>query len=183
VVITNGYATLAEVKAELRLTTAVDDARVERKIEAASRTIDMATSRPWFITANQAVIYASQGNTVWLDDCKNITKVEQSLDQATWSTVTAGTYYPNPRLPIRRLVFVDTTKHWQPFVRVTADWGNDPPVPAQLREATILYAVRLFKRPDTPEGVLMGDFGAARLSREDPDILKMVRPLSHKVIG
>lgn len=176
--VVNGYATLAEVKAELRLKTVADDARLERKIEAASRILDDATHREFFV-ATEPRVFASSGSTVWINDAQAVTLAEESSDQSTWATVTGG-WVTNPRLPIRKLELL--AGEWARFVRVTATWGN-PVVPAKLREATILYAVRLFKRPDTPEGVLVGDFGAARLAREDPDILKMVRPLARKVLG
>lgn len=174
----NGYATLAEVKAELRLSTTVDDARIERKIEAASRALDDATHRTFF-TSTETRVFTSSGAVVWIHDAQAVTLVEESSDQSTWAPVTGG-WVTNPRLPLRKLELL--AGDWARFVRVTATWGNAA-VPAKLREATILYAVRLFKRPDTPEGVLVGDFGAARLAREDPDILKMVRPLARKVIG
>jgi hypothetical protein len=45
VAITDGYATLADVKAALRITDNVDDSLLEISIEAASREIDGFTER------------------------------------------------------------------------------------------------------------------------------------------
>ncbi len=178
--ITNGYATLPEVKAELRLTTTVDDARLERAIEAASREIDNATRRR-FYTATDARVFRSWGTTVWVDDAQTVTLTEESSDQSTWTTVASTGWVPNARPPIRSLARLAGAE-WLPFVRVTATWGTGT-IPAEVHTACIIQAIRLFKRPDTPEGVLTGDFGAARLSRIDPDVLALVRPLARKVVG
>lgn len=178
--IVDGYATLPEVKAELRLTTTVDDARIERAIEAASRAIDNATRRKFTATTG-ARVFRSWGGQVIIDDASAVTLVEESSDQSTWSTVAATAYTPNARPPIRRLARLDSVE-WLSFVRVTATWGTAT-IPAEIHTACLIQAIRLFKRPDTPEGVLVGDFGAARLARIDPDVLALVRPLARKVVG
>ena len=46
--ITNGYATLAEVKSALRITDAVDDAILEMAVESASRLIDGHAGRQFY---------------------------------------------------------------------------------------------------------------------------------------
>ncbi len=178
--ITDGYATLPEVKAELRLTTTVDDARIERAIEAASRAIDNATRRK-FTSSTAARVFRSWGATALVDDAQVVTLVEESSDQVAWTAVAATAYAPNPRPPIRRLDRLSGAS-WLPFVRVTATWGTAT-IPAEIHTACLIQAVRLFKRADTPEGVLVGDFGAARLARIDPDVLALVRPLARKVVG
>ena len=90
--ITNGYATLPEVKAELRLTTTVDDARIERAIEAASRAIDNATLRRFYTTSGEQRIFRSWGATALVDDAQSVTLVEESTDQVSWATVAAAAY-------------------------------------------------------------------------------------------
>jgi hypothetical protein len=49
--ITNGYASLAELKAALRISDTVDDALLETSIESASRQIDGACERVFYSTA------------------------------------------------------------------------------------------------------------------------------------
>jgi len=178
--IVDGYATLQEVKAELRLTTTNDDPRIERAIEAASRLIDNVTHRKFTATSGPRV-FGSHGGTVWVDDASAVTLVEESTDQAIWSTVAATGWVANARPPIRSLNRLAGVC-WLPFVRVTATWGTAT-IPAEVNTACKIQAVRLFKRPDTPEGVLVGDFGAARLGRIDPDVLALIRPLQRKVVG
>lgn len=179
--ITNGYATLDEVKRELRLTTTNDDPRIERAIEAASRAIDNTTSRQ-FYTQAATTVWRSWGVTVWIDDAQAVTLVRESTDQASWTTVPTTSYVTNPRAPFRRLRRTDSSE-WAEFVEVTATYGNTT-IPMEIHQATIIYAVRLFKRSDAPFGMLEGgDFGNTRIGREDSDVVKLVRPLSRKIIG
>jgi hypothetical protein len=179
--IVDGYTTLTEVKADLRLTTTVDDSRLERKIEAASRTIDDTTHRTFVTSGPSARMFTSSGVMVWIDDAQAVTLVEESSDQTTWSTVAATARVFNVRSPIYKITRIGGAE-WLPYVRVTGTWGNGT-VPTKIREACIILAIRYFKRPDTPEGVLTGDFGAARLGREDPDVARMIKPFIRKVIG
>jgi hypothetical protein len=53
--ITNGYATLAQVKSALRITDSVDDTLLEQAIESASRRIDGYCGR-WFYKTQQTAI-------------------------------------------------------------------------------------------------------------------------------
>lgn len=179
--IVDGYATLPEVKAELRLTTTVDDARIERAVEAASRLIDNVTGRR-FVTATGPRVFRSWGSKVFIGTAQSVTLVEESSDQTSWSTVAATSYVANAGTPIQHLTRASGGE-WLAFVRVTSPAWDTATVPAEVHEACIIQAVRLFKRADTPEGVLTGDFGAARLARIDPDVLALVRPLARQVVG
>lgn len=62
-------------------------------------------------------------------------------------------------------------------VRVTARWGWLE-VPAVVRHAAQIQAVRLFKRKDSPEGVAGWDIAGAavRVARLDPDVTELLRP-------
>jgi len=180
--ITNGYATLDDVKRELRLTTTSDDPRIERAIEASPRAIDNTTSRQFYVTTGP-VVYRSWGATVWFDDAQApFTLVRESKDQTSWTTVPSTSYVSNPRTPIRKLRKT-TGDDWFEFVEITPTGWGTATVPTEIRQACIIQSVRLFKRSDPPEGVLMGDFGSARRSRVDPDVLALIRPLARKVIG
>lgn len=179
--IVEGYATLPEVKADLRLTTTVDDARIERAIEAASRQIDLIAKRKWGYPATEARPFTSSGQHVFVDEVTSITLVEESDDQDTWATVESTSYTTNPRGPVRYLVH--RSAEWSSFVRITGTYDGEA-IPPQINQASRIQAARLFKRPDTPEGVLEGDFGALRLARIDPDVVSLVRNgLGRKIIG
>jgi hypothetical protein len=58
----------------------------------------------------------------------------------------------------------------RPVLQVTAKWGWSA-VPPEVNLATIILAVKLFKRKDAPFGVAgMSDFGAVRIAQSDPDV-------------
>ena len=66
-------------------------------------------------------------------------------------------------------------------LEITADWGW-PATPAVVEQATLLQAGRIFKRKDSPEGVLgSAEWGAVRVSRVDPDVESMLAPLCHDI--
>jgi len=70
-------------------------------------------------------------------------------------------------------------------VQVTAVWGWTA-VPGAVQHATRIQAARLFKRKDSPAGVLGGfaDFTALRVSsRIDPDVADMLQPFRHPDIA
>jgi hypothetical protein len=50
-------------------------------------------------------------------------------------------------------------------------------VPKPIKLATVLLAMRLYKRMDSPLGVAgVGELGVIRVSRIDPDIDAMIQP-------
>jgi hypothetical protein len=65
----------------------------------------------------------------------------------------------------------------QALCRITAVWGWAA-VPTAIKQATIIQSSRLFKRLDSPLGVLgMGDLGQIRVSRYlDPDVEQLAMP-------
>ena len=67
--IENPYASLADVKAALRITDTVDDALLEISIEAASREIDGWCERVFYSTNATRVYRPDVGNVVQIDDC------------------------------------------------------------------------------------------------------------------
>ena len=90
--ITNGYATLAEVKASLRITDNLDDTLLETAIESASRLIDAYTSRYFYNGGTATKIFAAQDDWVThIEDAQSITEVAtkfQSTDTPTvWNII------------------------------------------------------------------------------------------------
>jgi hypothetical protein len=66
----------------------------------------------------------------------------------------------------------------RPAVQVTAAWGWAS-IPDAVKQAALLKGARLFKRKNSPEGVLSGfaDYGPVRISsREDPDVIALLAP-------
>lgn len=106
-----------------------------------------------------------------------------SMFSNTYSTWTAGTYVygpagaPNLGEPITWLG-VPNAMLGQTIdsIQVTARWGW-PTIPSQIEMATRLLAARLYRRKDSPQGVITSaDWGAVRVSRTDPDVHALLFP-------
>lgn len=193
--ISNGYASLAEVKAAARITDSVDDALLEIAIESASRAIDGHTRRNFTVAGTAVtsrVFTATNSNFVWVDDVASTTglvvKTADNLDAnfaTTWVTadyqleplngVSEGISWPYTRIR-------STGNKGFPYgsglagVQVTARWGWSA-VPTAIKQACIILAGRQFKRYDSPLGVAgFGDLGAMRVSRVDPDVATLIEP-------
>ena len=189
--ITQGYATLSDVKSALRITDNLDDTLLETAIESASRMIDSYTART-FSNAGTAVrnFAATDALNLIIDDAISVTTV-QSTDEIgdTYTTWTANDYQLEPLnsrsdglyMPYTGIRAVNDYD-WpvvdqQALCRITAVWGWAA-VPTAIKQATIIQSSRLFKRLDSPLGVLgMGDLGQIRVSRYlDPDVEQLAMP-------
>jgi len=189
--ITQGYATLIDVKNALRITDALDDQLIETAIESASRMIDGYSART-FYNAGSAVrnFAASDDLTCIIDDAVSVTSVESTDEVGGSYTLWKPTDYQleplNARsdglyMPYTGLRAVNDyafpVVDQQALVRVTGVWGW-PAIPVAIKQATIIQASRLFKRLDSPLGVAgFGDMGAIRVGRYlDPDVEQLVMP-------
>ena len=190
--ITNGYATLAEVKTSLKINDTIDDSILEMAIESASREIDAYTAR-YFYNAGTAVKYfAAEDNYVTLtEDLQSVSEVATSVNaDNVFDTVWSATDYQlqpvngrsngiaSPYTSIRALNTL-----WFPvwnnmtLVKVTGVWGWAS-VPIAIKQATILLAARIYKRSDSPLGIAgFGEMGVMRVSSQiDPDVAQLVNP-------
>jgi hypothetical protein len=189
--ITNGYATLTDVKNALRITDAMDDSLLETAIESASRMIDGFTART-FYNAGTAVrdFAATDSINLIIDDAISVSEVKATDEKGGSYTIFAPDDYQlepvNSRsdglyFPFTGIRAVNTYA-WpvvdeQALVRVTGVWGWAQ-IPTAIKQATIIQSSRLFKRLDSPLGVLgMGDMGQIRVSRYlDPDVEQLAMP-------
>lgn len=202
--ITNGYATLAELKAMLDIPVEYTDkdTRLERAVEGASRRIDGWCHRS-FTTAGTAagsatarVFSPQSGGVVYLDDVANtagfVVKTDDNAD-GTYETTWAATDYqleplnaigrgePGYRLLAVNRVFPTWTAPAP--IQVTANWGW-PSVPHDVREACLLLAGRQFKRGDSLLGVAgFGDIGAITVRSVDPDVTALLQPYRRLAVG
>jgi hypothetical protein len=189
--ITNGYASLSETKAALRITDSVDDSLLEMAIESASRLIDGYSCR-YFYNAGTATrdFVAEDSYLTIIDDLISLSELkttdEIGSEYVTWNS---GDYQLRPvngkidglTVPFTSILSTDdllfNIKGEQALVRVTGVWGWSA-LPIAIKQATIIQASRIYKRLDSPLGVAgFGDLGAIRVGRAlDPDVEQLVMP-------
>ena len=189
--ITNGYATLTEVKNALRITDNIDDTMLEVAIESASRMIDGYTARTFFNAGTATRNYAAtDALNLIIDDAISVSQVS-STDEVgdtyvVWgandfqleplNSRSDGLYMPYTGI---RAVgdYTWPVVDQQALCRITGVWGWAS-VPVAIKQATIIQSSRLFKRLDSPLGVAgFGDLGAIRVGRYlDPDVEQLAMP-------
>lgn len=202
--LTNAYCTLQEIKAAARITDAVDDALLEICVEAASRQIDRACDRIFYNAGSAVRVYLpTDPYAVEIDDLISLTslKTSSAADQdfdVTWTSSdyelhplngrVGGSYSPYTDIKaIGDYLFpiwtTSTTNSNEATVQVTGVWGWNA-VPIDIKQATILLGMRLFKRYDSPLGVAgFGDIGAIRVGRIDPDVDALIAPFKKVSAG
>lgn len=191
--ITNGYASLNDVKAALRISDNVDDSLLEMAIESASRMIDGHAGRYFYSSGTATRIYAADDALICqTDDIAGtaITLVTDPDADGTWAdTWGIGDYQLEPvngvvdglTTPYTRIRATGDynfpTSSGEALVKVTAVFGFSA-IPIAIKQACVIQSSRIFKRLDSPLGVAgFGDMGAVRVSRYlDPDVEQLVAP-------
>ena len=191
--ITNGYATLAQLKSALRISDAVDDSLLEMAVESASRAIDGQAGRYFYSSGTATRYYAADDSFITqIDDVSGTAITLQTSGNAngvfdtTWA---AGDYQLEPlngnvdglQVPYTRIRAVNNylfpVSGGEALVKVTGVFGYAS-VPISITQACIIQSSRIFKRLDSPLGIAgFGDMGAMRVSRYlDPDVEQLVAP-------
>ena len=188
--ITNGYCSLNQIKAALRITDSVDDGLLEMAVESASRMIDSECDRNFFSASATRDFVPSDPYTVDTDDLTAITsvKIDDQGDRTFLITLQTSDYQTEPvnqrvsgnAFPVYRLRMIGDylLPIWgqQATVRIQGTYGFTP-VPTQITQATVIQAGRIFKRLDSLLGFAgFSDMGVARVGRVDPDVAAMIRP-------
>jgi len=194
VAITNGYATLAQLKSSLTITDTSDDALLELAITSTSRMIDDFTGRFFYAngTVNSPVIRYYTPLDPWslaVDDYVSISAIatDDNFNQ-TWSTVWATSDFMEEPInnslrdwPYTRLLA--TGRYVWPYYlpqacKITGVWGW-PAVPSEVEQACIIQSSRIFVRKQSPFGIAgTPELGTVRLSsRLDPDVEAFLRPM------
>jgi hypothetical protein len=193
VAITNGYCTLAELKASLNITDAVDDTALEAAITAASRMIDDYTERFFYAngTSQSPVTRyytALDAYTINVDDITTVTEIatDDNFDFTYGTVFTTSDFMVEPinnpikGYPYNRLLAIGS--YIFPYqlpqaVRVKGIWGFTA-VPPEVNMATLIQSSRLFGRRQSPFGIAGSpEMGTVRLySRLDADVEVLLRP-------
>ena len=198
--ITQGYCSLEDVKAAARITDSIDDSLLELSIESASREIDSYTERVFYSTGGTPVARVYIPQDIYLvetDDIISVTSIKSDSAgdgtfDVTWTVSdfqleplngrAGGIDTPATRIraigdylwPVYEPRNVNSN---QASVQVTGVFGFAT-VPTAVRQATILSALRQYKRYESPTGVLgFSDIGAVRVGTKlDPDVERLIQP-------
>lgn len=173
------YATLAEMRAYLGVNgvNADRDALITAAAGAASRWIDEATGRRFtYDAAPSTITYRTLRRTfatsadygLVVPDIGTSTGLSTSQGDVSYEAVSGW--------PITILY---SGAPWpEPTVSITARFGW-PEVPDQIVLATKILAARLYRRKDSPEGIVGSEaWGAIRVTRVDPDVQALISPYS-----
>jgi hypothetical protein len=189
--ITNGYATLAQVKSALRITDSVDDSLLEMAIESASRAMDSYCNRVFYSTGTAVARYYTPRDSYLcdIDDLVSLTTLYTSSDetQSSYNILWTSEDYqleplnglsdsqPAPYNRIRAIGnYTFQTLDGEASVKVTGVFGYSS-VPIAVTQATVIQASRIFKRLDSPLGIISGELGTMRVGyRLDPDVAQLV---------
>ncbi|MGQ4358867.1 head-tail connector protein [Streptomyces sp. SAS_272] len=189
----NEYGTLPALKEKLGVEADDDsrDALLNSALASASRSIDRATGRRFWLDATTVqrsyrlggrVVCEDGGELLLVDDVGTTTGlVVETGSGSSWTAVTGYETSPDNALadgrPVTGLLRVNGT--WGIYtgrVRVTARFGW-PAVPDDVTEAALIQATRLYKRKDSPEGIIgSAEWGVRNLSRRDPDVWALIEP-------
>lgn len=191
--ITNGYATLVELKSYLKIEDSMEDSLLENIVEAASRSIDRIANRRFYLdSAASARSYRPADQLrVFVDDFGStsglVVKTDPNDAGIYQTTLTISTDYilepvnaASKSRPWNYITIVSGESFslptsYRPQVEVTARWGW-PTVPDDINQATLILSADLYKRKDSIGGVLgLSELGAIRMSPLGRDITAMVR--------
>ena len=170
--ITNGYTTLAQLKAKLLpegVTFTTNDTMVENIIEAVSRWIDAYCGRIFYTTSSETRVYTPTTPLLTVtDDIATITSVKIDTGSRAYGTTLAATDYDtipfntaSTVMPIMGLkITPNGTQRFYPSIEKSVQVVGTFGVPAactwleQVREACEIQCARIYKRKDAPFGVI-----------------------------
>jgi len=195
--VANEYVNVNQLKTTLGITVSTFDTDITNACAAASRGIDRACSRRFWLDSGTNNIRYYQGNPqkliLGIDDLVTVTTIKLDTDgDATFSTtLTANTDYvldplnaavESPARPYTRLVLNHLSSYSYPSyvrsVKITGAFGWAT-VPDEIVRATTILAIKLFKRQETPFGVLsvgVDQPTAMRIAQSDPDVRFLIGP-------
>lgn len=192
--ITNGYATLSELKTYLGISGTTDDARLELAIEAASRAIDTECARQFFATTATRYFETDDPLRCDLDDDLHaVTSIAyDSTGRRDYTTLAGSDYELDPEAaPYRSIHIAPGANVAFPIdqrrgVRVIGAWGYcaTGSQPQAITRACLLLATRYFKRKDAAFGILgTPELGYMRVTARDPEVRALLNPYRRYELG
>lgn len=192
--ITNGYATLQELKTWLGISGTTDDTRLEAAIEAASRAIDAECSRQFYATTATRYFETDVPERCDLnDDLLSVTSIAyDSTGRRDYITLAGTDYELEPEAAPYRTIFIAPGANvffpidQRRAVRVVGSWGycTTGSQPQAVTRACLLLATRYFKRKDAPFGVVgTPELGFLRVTARDPEVRALLNPYRRYEMG
>ncbi|MCH9838342.1 phage head-tail connector protein [bacterium] len=191
------YTTLALVKSSLGIPDAVtsEDTAITAAIGAADALIDNYTGRTFEVAATSVRTYVPRTASILdVDDIATATglvvKVDNDQDGTYETTLTVTTDYvlDGNDEPYRMLTNVNNgwplSIYGRPTIEVTAKFAYSETPPDNIKQAALLMSCRLYQRKASPLGFQAGavpEFGAVRISRNDPDVAALLQGV--KLLG
>jgi hypothetical protein len=199
----HAYCTVDDVRGQLSdADIKVDVTLLERAINSTSRAVDKWCGRRFWQDASvQVRTYRPEEScSVRVDDISTATgllvKTDSGADgtyETSWTVDTDFQLEPlnasadGGAYAWRELVAIGSKRFplrvRRPALQVTAKFGWSA-VPDEVTQATVLRAVALFGRRNSPNGVAgFGDFGVVRIGRQDPDVIALLGPFQRPMVG
>jgi hypothetical protein len=185
VAITNGYATLSQIKTYLSTSSTNDDARLESAIEAASRSIDATCRRTFFSTTATKHFEAEASDYASLpDDLLSATAVSIDLGNRNYIVLPATDYEFEPNETPYTSIHtapggINSFPTGRRGMRIAGNWGfcTTGSHPDAINNACLILAVRYFKRRDAAFGVIgTPELGFTRILATDPEVKSLLMP-------
>lgn len=195
---TNAYADLQDVQDQLDIADGRDDLLLDLCLGAASRAVDAWCGRRFYKDTSATARYfgATVNNLLDVDDFYTSTALviqTDKSDSGTWDTtwdVTDYELHPVNNIaggregwPYTQIRAIQSYEYFpvggehNHRVKITARWGWSS-VPEEVKLATVLKAVRLYRRKFSPDGAAGGfEMPVIRINaREDPDVAALLGP-------
>lgn len=149
-----GYTSEAKINEFLQVT--IPTGKANSAMETAEKMIDNITGRSFIAiaTANERYYNGNGLQTLSIDDCVEVTKVEIANDYygTTFNDIASGNYILEPRgyaslgqcikrLTVKNIVF----PYGNGNVKVTAKWGYSTACPADISQVATIIASFLYK--------------------------------------
>lgn len=199
----DAYVSLAELKRRFHIDDTEDDAELQLAISTAQSDVDDFCGRQFNVAtaASARQFVAGKNSRLIVDDFSTTAGLvvkTGTVSDGFNTTLTINEDFIVEPIGGRigevdygvywRLVAIDhawdISYHGEPSVEIEAVWGWSS-VPLAIKSATLMQAARLYRRKDTPEGVLNGFEGAPiRVGYMlDPDIARSVKKFRKHVPG
>lgn len=170
--ITNGYTSLAKLKARLGISDEQDDAVLEAIVEAVSRAIDDHCGRQFFAATQTRYYTARRCDRLLIDDLLSVTtlKTDEDGDGTYEITWTASDYHLAPYnaqlesvpQPYWEIEVSDLGDYSFPVgvrrgVQILGSWGFSAATPDVVENACLFQAALELRSTDAPMGITGAD--------------------------